>query len=209
MTNHSAKRRQIEQAITTIESKYKIGKLILEQCGPQSLRGEIVRLAEKYKLNRDMAQKLRAMAMRGTGYTNKELDGWYCRFRKAEFALTISHFIKLVSVPKGRVRDDLTRQAIKNRWSSHRLQSEIVKRLGRRQTGGRKPVVVIGEHFEDELSRTLWSWNRRLKSHLEAIEAIRKTNLSAQAAHLPVSDELVKEMKSLQKKINKLHDSLT
>ncbi len=207
MEKHPVKPPQIEQAIRAIKAKYEIGKSILKQCGPKSSGGEIVNLAEKYHINRDTAQKLRAMAIRGTGYTDKELERWYHQFRQAGFALTISHFVKLISVPKGKDRDDLTRRAISDHWSSHRFQAEIVKRLGRRQSGGRKPGVVIDDQFEEELSRKLWSWERWLKSHLEAIEAICCSD--SPDVDVPVKAELLKEVKSLHRKISKLHDSLT
>ncbi len=182
--------RQVEKTIKTIEARYAIGKEILKQCGPRSPRGEIAKLAVKYKISRDMAQKLRAMAIKDTGYRKPELNHWFREFRKAGFALTISHFVKLISVPKGETRDSLTRKAIKHQWSSHRLQAEIIARQGRRQVGGRRPTVIVGDQFEDELARVVRSWDRWLVIHLEANEQLSPT--------------LRKEAESLQRKMDKM-----
>jgi hypothetical protein len=190
----AASKRQIEQAIAKVEARYAIGKQILRDCGPVSPHGEISRLAAENNISRDMAQKVRAMADPLKGYTKSELNAWFREFRKAEFALTISHFVKLISVPRGRTRDSLTRNAIRHRWSSHRLQAEIISKQGRRQVGGRRPKVVIGSNFEQELSQTLWSWSRWLDVHLEQQESIRP--------------EVTKQLKSLTSKISRLQEVL-
>ena len=187
-TTHTA--RQVEKTIRTIEVRYAIGKEILKHCGAVSPHGEITKLAAKYKISRDMAQKLRAMATKDIGYTKSELNQWFREFRKAEFALTISHFVKLISVPKGRTRDSLTRKAIGHRWSSHRLQAEIISRQGRRQVGGRRPTVIVGDQFEDELARVVRSWDRWLVIHLEANKQI--------------SPAVRKEANSLHRRMDKL-----
>jgi len=187
-TTHTA--RQVEKTIRTIEARYAIGKEILKHCGAVSPHGEITKLAARHNISRDMAQKLRAMATKDIGYTKSELNQWFREFRKAEFALTISHFVKLISVPKGRTRDSLTRKAIGHRWSSHRLQAEIISRQGRRQVGGRRPTVIVGDQFEDELARVVRSWDRWLVIHLEANKQI--------------SPAVRKEANSLHQRMDKL-----
>lgn len=181
---------QVEQAIRKIESRHRAGKEILEKCTDRSPPGLVAELAAKYRVNPDTARKLRAMAIPDVGYTKAELEQWYQQFRKADFALTISHFVKLISVPKGEFRDEMTKKAIENRWSSHRLQAEIVALRPQKRRGGRKPTVVVGEQFEAEFARVLFSWNRWLMIHLEANELIRP--------------EVHKEIKSLQRKMAKL-----
>ena len=187
-TTHTA--RQVEKTIRTIEARYAIGKEILKHCGAVSPHGEITKLAARHNISRDMAQKLRAMATKDIGYTKSELNQWFREFREAEFALTISHFVKLISVPKGRTRDSLTRKAIRHRWSSHRLQAEIISSQGRRQVGGRRPTVIVGDQFEDELARVVRSWDRWLVIHLEANKQI--------------SPAVRKEANSLHQRMDKL-----
>lgn len=187
---------QVENAIKKIEERYAIGQAILKQCGPTSPSGLIADLAEQHGINRDSAQKLRAMASKETGYTKRELNQWFKLFRKENHALSISHFIKLVSIPRDKAldRDQLTQEAVTNRWSSHRLQAEILARQGRRQEGGRRPTVITGETFEAELERTLWAWSRWLGLHLEANPQVRP--------------EIARELKAIQRKIRKLNELL-
>ena len=182
---------QVEKKIQTIESRYEIGKEVLKQCGQRSPHGVITELAEKHGVPRDTCQKLRALASKEAGYSKTELNRWFRRFRAVGFSLTITHFIKLVSVPKGAERDRLTEVAIEARWSTHRLQAEILALLGRRKIGGRRPKVATGDEFEAELPQTLWSWNRWLTLHLEANTELRP--------------ELSKSLKSVHKKIIDLY----
>ena len=181
---------QVEKVIRKIEGRYNIGKAVLKHCGPTSPHGLITELAEQYGINRDHAQKLRAMASKEMGYTKRELNQWFKLFREEDYALSISHFIKLISIPKGKERDRITQEALTNHWSSHRLQAEILAFQGRRKIGGRKPKVATGDEFEAELTQTLWSWNRWLTLHLEANTELRP--------------ELSKAVKSVQKKIAEL-----
>jgi len=185
---------RVEKAIKKIEDRYVIGQAILKACGPTSPHGLIAELADQYDINRDSAQKLRSMASKETGYTKRELNQWFKLFREEEYALSISHFVRLLSIPKGRERDRLTREALKQRWSSHRLQTEILARQGRRREGGRKPMVITGKVFEGELERTLWSWDRWLELHLEANPQLRP--------------EINKELKAIKQKIVKVNELL-
>ena len=188
--SNTKSRNQVEKTIQKIEARYAIGKDVLKNCGPTSPYGLIAELAESYGISRDTCQKLRALVARESGYTKAELQRWFRRFRSAGFALTITHFIKLISVPRGNDRDRLTELAIENRWSTHRLQAEILFVQGRRQVGGRKPTVVVGDQFEDEFTRVLWSWDRWLALHLEANKQL--------------SPKLRKETESLQRKMAKV-----
>lgn len=185
---------RVEKTIKKIEERHAIGQAILKACGPSSPHGLITELAEQYDINRDTAQKLRSMASKETGYTKRELNQWFKLFREEEYALSISHFVRLLSIPKGRGRDLLTREALQYRWSSHRLQAEIMARQGRRQEGGRKPTVITGEVFEGELERTMWAWDRWLELHLEANPQLRP--------------EIVKELKAIKQKIAKVDELL-
>lgn len=185
---------KVENAISMIKERYAIGKAILKQCGPTSPPGLITELAKQHGINRDTAQKLRAMASKDSGYTQRELNKWFRLFKKDDHALSISHFIKLVSVPKGKERDRLTEEALTNRWSSHRLQKEILALQGRRQEGGRRPTVVIGDEFEGELEQTMWAWNRWLELHVDANTEVRP--------------EILRELNAIKKKVAKVNGLL-
>jgi hypothetical protein len=186
--------RLIEAAIKKIERRYAIGQEILEACGTTSPHGMIAQVAEQYKINRDTAQKLRAMANPEIGYTKREMQAWFKVFRKQGHALSISHFVRLISVPKGKTRDELTREALEKKWSGHRLQKEVLARQGRRQEGGRKPTVIEGDAFLGELEPTMWAWSRWLDLHLNA------------NPELPV--ELAKQLRAIKRSITKVNELL-
>jgi hypothetical protein len=196
MTKTKSKQsRHVGSAIKKIEDHYSIGKLILKECGLTAPHGLIAQLARQHRIGRDTARKLRAMAAKETGYTKTELNQWFKLFRKEDHALTISHFAKLLSIPKGKQRNDLTTEAVINRWSSHRLQAEILARHGRRREGGRKPTVICGVLFEAELKQKMWAWKRWLELHLEANQELRP--------------EITKELKAIKRKITKLDDLMS
>lgn len=185
--------KETTRRIKEIKKAYKIGKDILRQCTTHSPPGRISELAAKYGITRDKCQKLRQMANPKTGYTEKQLKKCYEDFRKAGLALTVSHFIKLVSVEDGRQRNRLTREAVKYKWSTHKLQREILKLSGRRMQGGRKPMIVTGDGFASELESQLYSWERWLSYHIEANKDIKP--------------KLRKDLEDVKKRLKKIHDT--
>jgi hypothetical protein len=185
---------KVEAAITQIEARYRIGQEILKKSNEGSMPGGIKAEAEHYQINRDTCQKLRAMAAKETGYSRAELNRLYAKFRRAKHALQITHFVKLVSVPKGELRDELTDLALKHRWSSHRLQAEILARQGRRRVGGRRPAAADKCNIEAELARNLWAWDRWIVTQKDAIEYLRP--------------ELQKQVGKLSKRIGKIKAEL-
>ena len=159
---------ETRRRIESLKEAFKIGKDVLNQCTTHSQPGRISELAAKYGMTRDKCQKLRQMANPQTGYSKLQLEKWYKYFRKEGLALTVTHFMKLVSVPTRNYRDRLTRKAVKQKWSTQQLQREILKLNGRRMLGGRKPFVATGDGFASELESQLFSWSRWLGFHLEA-----------------------------------------
>ena len=159
---------ETQRRIESLKKAHEIGKDILRQCTTHSQPGRISELAAKYGITRDKSQKLRQLANPKTGYTKQQLEKWYKYFRKEGLALTVTHFMKLVSVPTRNHRDRLTRKAVKQKWSTQQLQREILKLSGRRMRGGRKPMIVTGDGFASELESQLFSWSRWLGYHLEA-----------------------------------------
>ena len=186
---------QIEERINVITEALAIGKRVLQECKETSPPGLIGQIAEESGISRDKCQKLRQLVAPETGYSTEELCGWYESFRNSGFALSITHFVKLVSVSDRRVRNRLTRQAIKQRWSTHRLQREILDAGGRRMLGGRRPTIVTGDGFDAELETQLYSWRRWIEFHLDAndeMEADIRTKLT-----------------TLKKQLDKLHRSVS
>ena len=186
---------ETQRRIESLKKAHEIGKDILRQCTTHSQPGRIIELAAKYGMTRDKCQKLRQMANPKTGYTEKQLKSWYEYFRREGLALTLTHFIKLVSVEDGRQRNRLTREAVKQKWSTQQLQREILKHNGRRMRGGRKPVIVTGDGFASELESQLYSWERWLSYHLEANKDIKP--------------KLRKDLNDVKKRLKKIHDTLS
>ena len=166
---------ETRRRIQSLKEAFKIGKDILRQCTTHSQPGQISELAAKYGMTRDKCQKLRQMENPKTGYTKQQLEKRYKYFRKEGLALTVTHFMKLVSVPTRIHRDRLTRKAVKQKWSTQQLQREILKLNGRRMRGGRKPFVATGDGFASELESQLFSWSRWLSYHLDANDDIKPT----------------------------------
>ncbi len=92
------------------------------------------------------------------------------------------------------LRDELTDLALKHRWSSHRLQAEILARQGRRREGGRRPTAADKNNIEAELARNLWAWDRWIVKQKDAIESLRP--------------ELQKQVGKLAKQIGKVKAGL-
>lgn len=82
--------KQIQKSIHEIKRRYRIGQEILKAYGSRTSPDQILKFAEKYSINRDARQKLRAMASPKIGYTTGELKTLFEQFRQQGHALTIS-----------------------------------------------------------------------------------------------------------------------
>ena len=177
-------------AAVDVEQGHDTGKKIRKEAGAGYGRGSIARAAETHGVSDEMARKLRALATPDDGYTDREIKAIAKRIRKGEARITITHLIKLLGVPRGKLRDTLLEKAFKESWSSHRLQKEIIAAIPRKRAAGRRPHIVTGERFVPELERQCWAWNRWLTLSLEANPPLRGT--------------LGKHVASLQKSLNQI-----
>ena len=174
----------------TVEQGHDTGKKIRQTAGAGYGRGSIARAAETHGVSDEMARKLRALASPDDGFTDREIKAIAKRIRQGESKITITHLIKLLGVPRGKLRDTLLEKAFKESWSSHRLQKEIIAAIPRKRAAGRKPHIVTGERFRPELERQCWAWNRWLTLSLDANPPLRGT--------------LGKHVASLQKSLNQI-----
>jgi hypothetical protein len=161
--------KQIESEIGKIQAAYDIGVVALETFGPHATGGSLIRFAEQSKLNPEKVRKLRMMAQI---YSQDDLDDWYDVFRESQYALTVSHFVKFVSVSRKATRDQLTKNALKNHWSSHELQKQILAKQGRRKQAGRPPKLSTEKDVKQKLQQQFWSWNRWIDAHLEMLRVV-------------------------------------
>lgn len=110
-----------------------LGKL-LRSCSEDARYGEqiIVRLASVINWRVDSASRLRQLA---TTYTASELR----KLVRGVPHLSLTHALRLASVPSPSQRGELVELLRKHHWSAARLHAEITSRLGRRRQYGRPP----------------------------------------------------------------------
>jgi hypothetical protein len=173
---------RVEAAIREIEAMYAFGQEILDTCGERSPHGLIGKLAAKYNVNRDTAQKYRAIANPKTGYTRKDLDELFRIFREKQRVLSIAHLVILLRAYKG-LRNTLTLQALDGDWSCRVLCDELNARQGRLGNGGRRPALIDSRKLKGKLLTQLQSWQRWLESHRESITGM-DSDVSTQIAAL-------------------------
>jgi hypothetical protein len=161
--------KQIESEIGKIQAAYDIGVVALETFGQHATGGSLIRFAEQSKLNPEKVRKLRMMAQI---YSQNDLDDWFDVFRESQYALTVSHFVKLVSISHKATRKSLTDSALKNHWSSHELQKQILAKQGRRKQAGRPPKLADKKDVKQKLQQQFWSWDRWIDAHLEMLRVV-------------------------------------
>ena len=161
--------KQIEQEIAKIQKAYDIGVDVLETCGEHATGGSLIRKAEQLKINPEKVRKLRMMAQ---VYSQEALDEWYDHFEAQKYALTVSHFIKFVSVLRKATRDQLTKSAVKHHWSAHELQKQILATQGRRKQAGRPPKLATEKDVKQKLQQQFWSFNRWIDAHIDMLNVV-------------------------------------
>ena len=118
--------------------------------------------------NDDVVRKVRRFADPKRGYTQHELERLIRRCKKHGRALGFSFVAKLLSLPKKPdVRSRLESQLIRERWSTLRLNQELLSRFGRRRQGGKKrqvPADVAGMLAQfDQMALNWLRWSQRVR----------------------------------------------
>lgn len=174
---------KLEQTIQCIKERYALGQWFFQKCQSDPSCHTLKQMAASAALCHNTAQKLRALANPQTGFTETELEALFCKFRKVGRALTVSHLIRLLSLPKGPDRTAMLDLALVHNWGANYLQREINTRRVRvnARKAGRRPRVSTGRGFEADLLQTMQSWNRLLHLQLaETAEIDRNLQLSIQ-----------------------------
>jgi len=161
--------KQLRLEIAKVQKAYDIGLEVLETCGEHATGGSLILKAEELKINPEKVRKLRMMAQM---YTQEALDEWFDYFEAQKYALTVSHFIKFVSVSRKATRDQLTRSAVKHHWSAHELQKQILATQGRRKQAGRPPKLATEKDVKQKLQQQFWSFNRWIDAHLDMLRVV-------------------------------------
>jgi hypothetical protein len=130
--------RRVEASLKGIYKFYDQGTESLQD-GPGRMTYGGMNAVKKRGESPELLRKARVFADPEVGYTRRELDRLIRDARQAEYALSYSHIIRLLSVPKGRKRNDLEQQAIAGRWKRDRLDAQIRQKFGqRRVSAGRR-----------------------------------------------------------------------
>jgi hypothetical protein len=100
-------------------------------------------------------------------YSQAELDRVLNRCRAAGWVLSVTHFLKLMTVPKDQYRDELQERAIRERWSTPQLTRVVRAMLGNRRPGsGRNPKVASFSDGLVQLARLAEQW-RKLRAQID------------------------------------------
>lgn len=192
---------QVKQRIRKIRECYRMGHEILKQCPPYSASEGLLEFAAKHRINRETVTKYRAMAMPETGYTEEELAESIESFHKEGRALTINHFVRLLSVPKKTKRKELEQKALQGKWSLRRLQQEILAVNGRRyEASGRKPRIPQSKKSAvAAVAHQIWSWQNWLDAYLGNPVSDKTPQLKTQLRQL--SDQMQDVYNSIATKL--------
>ena len=158
---------EIEASIRRILEAFALGEQLNLESESGPTRGRTGRLAEKYGILEEQVRKLRVLADKGRGFTREEMDEQFRRFRKEGKSLDLSHFIRSLALPRGRIRNSALRAALAKGLSSHQLQSLISTRQPNSKQAGRKPKPLVSDQFDQMVGRLVWSWDRILDANLE------------------------------------------
>jgi hypothetical protein len=154
---------QIAQAIETIREFHKLGlsELQVRPGRATDMDREVKFRAFALGMNEDVYRKARQFADPERGYTAEELEILFKDFQRHRSCLTRTHILRLMAVPEKRFRRTMVNRALKEGWSVHRLQAEIVGRYGRRRAGGRRPrIATEPRQLLVQLDMFCHRWNR-------------------------------------------------
>ena len=188
----------LEKRISRIQECYKFGQRVLKECEPYSAKEELERVAAKIGIKPEQAAKYRAMAIEETGYSEQDIVDSVTAFRTEGRALTIGHFIRLLTVRDKKKREKLEGKALKNQWSLRRLQQEILADCGRRyDVPGRRPKIPDNlKSAVGSVAHQVWSWRHWLDAYLEAEVSNKNAKLKKQLQEL--SSQMRKVYESIE-----------
>ena len=159
---------KVEKNIAEIQKWYDVGRKLADACPTYAQDGLIKKQAEKLGIRAATARTYRQMS--GL-YTQADMDKLYQKFRKNLFALTISHFVHLVTVEDSRERKAITLEAVEGRLSVSQLHKLKLQRFGNKNSNaGRIPDNIKAEGKQalvDAVKSELAGWLRWLNLALK------------------------------------------
>ncbi len=165
--------KQVGDAVRGIKEFHAIGLRLPEKKPFRESynQGAIQDAGKRVGMGTEVARQARQFADPQAGYTRDELLELCALISEVQTAqddglpvFSRTHAIRMLSVPKRR-RAKLQREAIKNSWSTSRLEAEITAKFGTRRAGGRKrrvPSDAVGLLIQME--QMCESWRRLLQA---------------------------------------------
>jgi hypothetical protein len=204
---------QVRQAVRAIRDFHAVGRGLPPKGKFKDSYGEGVVATEAAAkgINEDTIRKARAFADPVAGYSAAELNE-LCdlievvqtgQTEKGMGVFRPTHVIRLLSVsPKSR-RKELQERAIRQGWSTARLEAEIARRYGTRRAGGRKPARA----------RTLDDWLAQTEKLCETWRrwdaALEKTDTSGRVGQSEVPADVFQALRAATAKVGSLQNVLT
>lgn len=140
--------------------------------GSAALEEEAGRLG----IGAEMLRKLRQFADPERGYTTERLETLCRESIQAKRPLGITFIMRLVSIPDLDLRGELQRRVFTEKWSCIRLNREILMRLGRQRSGGRRATITTDPHGVlaqiDSMIEPWTRWHRRMTAGKDSGEPL-------------------------------------
>jgi hypothetical protein len=138
---------RVERALNKLRKFYERGEGDLERF-PDNY-GRYVTLRREKRLGAaERVRKARLMADETAGYSRKSLNDLIHQCRMHNFGIGVTHVIRLLSVPSGRQREGLQRQAIQGKWTRRQLDLAIRLQQGIRRPYARRPMRLPKDKAE-------------------------------------------------------------
>lgn len=185
----------VEAALSNVRKCHAIGVEINNSCnGDHAPSGMIKQLAALHRIPQGNVRRYRQFAQM---YSTETVDQLFTECRGAGFALEMTHFMTLITVPNASIRKTLFGKAIKDKLSVGELRKLKIQMLGTSPTAhGRKPQLLKltdKRKVHQAVQLELRKWNRWLSLVLTETNAIDK----------PLSEQLSK----LKMLVNKIQTS--
>lgn len=165
----------VDAALTEVRRFHTAGVSSLKEYPGRMGYGGMNSEAERLGYNPETLRKARAFA---ENYTEQQLGALCALAEKRQFAMTVSHVIRLLSVPKEH-RSKFQRELVESQWSKRQLDGEIRKRFANRMpaAGRRRASPQTAEDAYYAIARACDQWTRLVAA------MNRRPAIDVQSAH--------------------------
>lgn len=192
--SRTASASEIREAKKKIREAHRVGQKLIKRCGTRTSEPELIKAAEELHITPALAKRYRILAMEEEGFTSEQLEKLLGLFDKTSKVLNITHVLHLLKIKKDqRRRLTLTKEALDNDWSAHRLHQRVLASVGELHRGGRE------YELPDDKKEMMVFADRGLRSWQGWLAAL----IDSKKECLP--KRLKKEFRVLKSKVEHLH----